>query len=158
MVVYVAGRNLSREAEEAYIQHKQEETRYIEDAVIEDVAEEEATNYPQTIELADEEGTAIVYTVAGEHPEPQTLVVNVAGEAAYAVIYVDGQPQEVEPNDALEAAFSNDVSEVTVEVGASEQTTVSLNDQPVELPDELVAYEGFTLTLRFEHEADRGVE
>ena len=158
VVVYVAGQNLSREAEEAYIQNKQEETRYIEDAVIEDVAEEEATNYPQTIELADEEGTAIVYTVAGEHPEPQRLVINVVGEEAYAVIYVDGQPQELDPSESLEAEFSNDVSEVTVEIGGSEKTTVSLNEQPVTLPDELVAYEGFVLTLQFEHEADRGVE
>ena len=96
--------------------------------------------------------------MAGEHPEPQRLVINVVGEEAYAVIYVDGQPQELDPGESLEAEFSNDVSEVTVEVGGSEKTTVSLNEQTVTLPDELVAYEGFVLTLQFEHEADRGVE
>lgn len=148
IVVYVAGRNLTREAESPYIHHEGTETRYIEDAVIEDNPED---LFGQAIQLDHVEEDVAFFAVTGDHPEEQLLTVKVKGDAS--TVSVADKEDEIElvldESEVYQAVIPANVRELFVDIQNSETTVVSLNGQPIKLPPELRDLDTMHLILEF---------
>lgn len=93
----------------------------------------------QEVSLEETTGNSTTFIVSGTHPEEQSVSLTAQDGESWVSITVDGETVEqglLANGDSLETAFGVDVSQVDLIIGNATATTVQLNENEVDFPEE----------------------